>query len=90
MTSTIEPMMITPHWALWVLLVLGVLGFWWVVARVVGALFGPDEETTDRDTGQRVDLDVQLAHGEIDVDEYQLRRRTWPMGVEPLSVSPQT
>ncbi|AXG14416.1 SHOCT domain-containing protein [Intrasporangium calvum] len=75
----------TNHWAsygmdwwMWVLMILGILGFWVLVAAVVRSVIqaepsAPASSRTSEADPLRV-LDERLARGEIDTQEYQHTR----------------
>lgn len=79
-------------WGGWVLMVLAMVAFWTLVIVAVIALFrsirsdrnppyGTDD-TTSRSNAQAI-LDERFARGEIDVDEYRLRRDQLRAAQEP-------
>ncbi len=72
----------TTSWPLWLLLGLGTVGFWAIVAYGVGSLFGPDHRKGDTASGRRplAELDEKLARGQISIDEYELQRRHLTQG----------
>ncbi|EWT07749.1 hypothetical protein N864_23575 [Intrasporangium chromatireducens Q5-1] len=66
-------------WWMWVLMALGTLGFWVLVAYVVRAVIqgrpatpSPTSAASGREPLQL--LDERLARGEVDADEYQRTR----------------
>lgn len=64
-------------WAGWLVMSLGMLGFWIAVALVVllavRAVRRPEEQPREGEPDPRQILERRLAHGEIDVDEFQVR-----------------
>jgi putative membrane protein len=65
-------------WWMWVLMILGILGFWVLVALVVRSVIqaepsAPASSRVSEPDPLRV-LDERLARGEIDTQEYQHTR----------------
>ena len=62
-------------WGMWVLMIVGVIGFWLLVAYLVRTVIQgrPGARTPPDSTGQEPlqMLDERLARGEVDVEEYQ-------------------
>jgi putative membrane protein len=60
-------------WWMWVLMLLGTIGFWLLVAYVVrSVLVGRPHQTSTTDAREPLHLlDERLARGEIDLEEYQ-------------------
>lgn len=67
-----------PGWGGWLLMSLGMLAFWALVAVAVIALVRAQRDDGPRYPGRAVDpralLDERFARGEIDAEEYQQRR----------------
>lgn len=67
-----------PGWAGWLMMTLGMAGFWALVVGVVVAVLrsarseGPGPGSRPRDPREL--LDERLARGEIDAADYQVRR----------------
>lgn len=81
-------------WGMWLLMALGTLGFWVLVAMVVCAVMrGPVRHKATGPDPLQV-LDDRLARGEIDASEYQYRRRLiidgHPQDHPPATSNPET
>ena len=67
-----------PGWGGWLLMSLGMLAFWALVAVAVIALVRAQRVDSPHDSGRTADprtlLDERFARGEIDAEEYQQRR----------------
>ncbi len=65
-------------WWMWVLMILGILGFWVLVAMVVRSVIQETPTTPGSGPTSEPDplrlLDERLARGEIDTQEYQHTR----------------
>ena len=60
-------------WAGWLMMTIGMGGFWILGALLVVALVRSGRPTSPESTDARDILERRLARGEIDVDEYQQR-----------------
>jgi putative membrane protein len=60
-------------WAGWLMMTIGMAGFWILVALLVVALARSGRPTGSESTDAREILKRRLARGEIDVEEYQQR-----------------
>ena len=66
------------NWAGWLLMSLGMAGFWVLVAGLVLVAIKAGSSTGDLTRDARQILDQRLARGEIDIEEYQARRAVLP------------
>ena len=62
-------------WGMWLLIGLGTVGFWVLIAVVVRALMTGNARSSTGGSDALQVLNDRLARGEIDIDEYQYRRR---------------
>ena len=62
-------------WGMWLLIGLGTVGFWVLIAVVVRALMTGNARSSTGDSDPLQVLNDRLARGEIDIEEYQYRRR---------------
>ena len=66
-------------WGGWLLMVLLMVAFWGLVVYAVVALFRGDGAGSSSETGRPADprriLDERFARGEIQLDEYQARKK---------------
>jgi len=60
-------------WGGWLMMTIGMAGFWILVALLVVALMRSGRMTGPESTDARDILERRLARGEIDVEEYQQR-----------------
>lgn len=70
-------------WGMWLVMLLGTIGFWLLVAYIVRlVVHGPPHKPdgpVDEPTAMQI-LDRRLARGEIDADEYQQAKRLLGQG----------
>ncbi|MGB8383434.1 MAG: SHOCT domain-containing protein [Dermatophilaceae bacterium] len=62
-------------WGMWLLIGLGTIGFWVLIAVVVRALMTGNARSSTGGSDALQVLNDRLARGEIDIEEYQYRRR---------------
>ena len=62
-------------WGMWLLIGLGTVGFWVLIAVVVRALMTGNTRSSTGGSDPLQVLNDRLARGEIDIEEYQYRRR---------------
>lgn len=81
-------------WVMWLLMAMGTLGFWVLVAVVVCALMRGHVRQQATEPDPLTVLGERLARGELDAAEYQYRRRLiidgHPQDQPPAPSNPET